>query len=579
MTDPQILLAVRLRQAIVSCFGDAFAETDPLVRPAQNTRFGDCQANVAMSLAKQLGRKPRDVADQVVQALDIRDLCERPTVAGPGFINVRFDDAYLSDLAREIAADPRLGVAAVMSPKTVVIDYSSPNVAKEMHVGHLRSTIIGDALARTLEFLGHRVIRQNHIGDWGTQFGMLIERLLEAGGEEESSVADLNAFYREAKGKFDADPAFAERARGRVVKLQGGDAETGRLWKRLVTQSQTHFREAYDRLGVTLRDTDICGESVYNPKLEPVLQALGDRDLTRLSDGATCVFVPGFEGREGEPVPLIVRKSDGGFGYAATDLAAIRYRVQELGADRIAYVVDARQKDHFEQIFWTATQAGWLDEDHTAEHVRFGTMQGEDNRPFRTREGDTVKLIDLLNEAEQRAAAVIESKNPDMPPEQRADVARMVGIGSVKYGDLSTDRVKDYVFSWDRMLAMDGNTAPYLQYAYARNRSIFRKAGVDPADLVPGSLSIEHDAERALVLAVAGLGRVAVSVGDRLEPHHLCAWLYDLATAYSRFFEQCPVLRAETQESRDSRLVLCDLVARCLERGLGLLGINVPQQM
>ena len=573
MTDPQTLLSERFCQAIAGAFGAEFQDVDPLIRPAQNPKFGDYQANVAMSLGKRLGRNPREIATSVVEKLEWGDLCDGPpTIAGPGFINLRLTDACLSSIATALAADEHLGVASTAPPQTIVIDYSSPNVAKEMHVGHLRSTVIGDALARTLEFRGNQVIRQNHLGDWGTQFGMLIQYAIEQqislAGRQWVSFGELTDFYKQAKLKFDEDAEFAERARQRVVALQSGDQQTQELWRHLVSASASHFGRIYQQLNVTLRDADIRGESHYNSMLAATVRALRDKGLAQLSEGAWCVFVPGFDD------PLMVQKSDGGFGYAATDLTAIRFRVEQLGAQRIIYVVDARQSDHFTKVFHTARAAGWLDEGHTAEHVKFGTILGEDNRPFKTRSGETVRLVDLLDEAQDRALAIVREKSPELSDEQAAAIAAIVGIGAVKYADLSADRVKDYVFSWARMLAMDGNTAPYLQYAYARIRSIFRKAEDEPGEVV-----VAHDAERALVLKLAQFPQVTAAVADRLEPHHLCTWLYELATSFSAFYENCPVLRADGQAQRRSRLALCDLTARALKQGLSLLGIEVIERM
>ena len=575
MADFQQTLIQRFADALANAFGDEVAEVDPLIGPAKNPRFGDYQANVAMSLGKRLGSNPRQVAEKIVEHLDVADLCEPPTIAGPGFINLRLTDAALADHARALAGDAAMGIAPAADPQTVVVDYSSPNVAKEMHVGHLRSTVIGDALVRVLEAAGHRVIRQNHLGDWGTQFGMLIETMADTGvaaGAQTFHVGDLNELYRQAKARFDQDAAFADRARQRVVLLQAGDPDSVNLWHQLVAESQRHFNEAYDRLGVRLADEDVRGESAYNAHLPEVIQALVDAGVARQSEGAIVVFVDGYES------PMIVRKRDGGYGYDATDLAALRYRVQQLDADRLIYVTDARQGEHFAKLFDAGRRMGWLD-NAAAEHVTFGMVLGEDNRPFKTRSGDTVRLRDLLDEARQRAAAIVAEKNPDLTEIERQQVARVVGIGAIKYGDLSSDRSRDYVFSWNRMLAMDGNTAPYLQYAYARIRSIFRRGQVDPATLGAGELTVGDPAERALVLKLAQLPGVVRAVAANLQPHHLCTYLYELATTFSSFYEQCPVLRADDAAARTSRLVLCDLTARALERGLGLLGIDVLERM
>ena len=588
----------RFRDALAAAFGEAYRDADPILRPAQDPKFGDYQANLAMSLGKTLGLKPRDVAQKIADALDLTGLCdEPPTIAGPGFINIRLSNDALGRFATAMLRNDRLGIEPDPTPQTVVIDYSSPNVAKEMHVGHLRSTVIGDALARTLEFLGHNVVRQNHLGDWGTQFGMLIERLEELGVGAEAGVKDLDAFYRESKQRFDTDPAFAERARRRVVGLQGGDPRTLERWRGLVDTSRKHFNEAYHRLSITLTDRDIAGESTYNDKLKPVAEELARSGLARESDGALCIFIDGHDD------PLMVRKSDGGFGYAATDLAAIRYRVRELRGNRLIYVVDARQSDHFIKLFKAARLAGWVGENISTEHVKFGTILGEDGKPFKTRAGDTVKLADLLDEAEERAAKIVREKSPTLSEGETKQIAHTVGIGAVKYSDLAADRIKDYVFSWDRMLAMEGNTAPYLQYAYARIRSIFRKAQEDGVAGAKGgsatvpqhtdakcwgtpglspshpSIVVTHHAERALALKLAQLAPTVVTVAHRLEPHHLCTWLFELASSFSAFYEGCPVLKADTDTQRASRLALCDLTARAIQRGLALLGIDVVERM
>jgi arginyl-tRNA synthetase len=572
------LIAARVRDAIVRAFGPDVADTDPLVRPTQDPRFGDFQANVAMGLAKRLGRKPRDVAEALVAAYDVSELTAPPDIAGPGFVNFRVLDATLARLARDAARDPRLGVAPAARPETVVVDYSGPNVAKDMHVGHLRSTVIGDALARTLAFEGHRVIRQNHVGDWGTQFGLLIEHLIDVGTAATiaAGTVDLTALYRDAVAREGSDPEFAARARRRVVALQSGDADSRRLWEAIVAASERQFQEVYARLDVSLGPNDVRGESAYNAGLADVVAELRAAGLARESEGALCVFPPGFRTKEGEPLPLIVQKSDGGYLYATTDLAAIRHRVRRLGATRLVYVTDARQRQHFQMVFAVARAAGWVPDSTRLEHVVFGSVLGEDGKPFKTRSGENVRLAALLDEAEERALAVVVEKNPELPSDERTRVAHAVGVGAIKYADLASDRVKDYVFSWSRMLAMDGNTAPYLQYAYARIRSIFRKAGVDAAP--PRDVLLADPAERALALVLLRQNVVVDAVGASLEPHRLCTHLYDVATAFSTFYEACPVLQAEPA-IRDSRLVLCDLAARTLKQGLDLLGIATLERM
>jgi arginyl-tRNA synthetase len=446
-------------------------------------------------------------------------------------------------------------------------------------VGHLRSTVIGDALARVLEARGHRVIRQNHLGDWGTPFGMLIEHLIDLGQGESTSVIsieDLDGFYRAARAKFDGDPVFADRARNRVVALQGGDALSLALWKKLCDESRRYFGAVYARLGITLGDADVAGESSYNPVLVDVIRELTDKGLVTESDGALCVFAPGFVGKTGEPLPLIIRKQDGGYGYGTTDLAAIRHRLQVLGATRLAYVIGSPQSQHLAMVFAIAKLAGWLAPPARAEHVAFGSILGPDRKMFKTRSGDTVKLAALLDEADERSLKVVVEKNPDLGKEQQFEIAHAVAVGAIKYADLSSDRIKDYVFDWDRMLALEGNTGPYLVYAHARSRSILAKA--DAADL-GGPFHVAAPAERALALELIGFGAAVGNVEATLEPHHLSTYLYGLASSYSSFFVSCPVLKADTEEARRSRLALCDLTAKTLARGLRLLGIEAPDRM
>jgi arginyl-tRNA synthetase len=573
MTDPASDLHPHFRAALRAAFGEAHAALDPQLRPSKHA---DLQANCALQLAKVLRRAPRDVAAELLAKLPLHNIIERAEVSGPGFINLWFSNAYLSQALVRAAAD--LGLTPTETQETIVVDYSSPNVAKEMHVGHLRSTIIGDALCRVFEAQGHRVIRQNHLGDWGTPFGMLIEHLIDAGtADTDASITDLNAFYQAARKKFDSEPAFAERARLRVVALQGGDAETLRLWRKLVAASLQYFDKIYQMLGVTLRDEHVAGESLYNPWLAEVVDGLIEQGLAVESDGAICVFPPGFVGRDQNPVPLIVRKQDGGYGYAATDLTAVRHRTRVLGATRILYVVGAAQAQHLAMVFAAAKGAGWLVAPVRAEHVAFGAVLGSDKKMFRTRAGETIRLSDLLEEAVGRARSIVSEKNPSLPEGEQQSIAHAVGIGAVKYADLSSDRVKDYIFDWARMLAFDGNTAPYLQYAHARIRSIFRKseASVPKAE----EIRVTEPAERALALAILAFPTVVNEVGETLAPHKLCTYLYDLATAFSTFYESCPVLKAAQPAERASRLALCELAARVLQRGLGLLGIEAPQKM
>ncbi len=573
MVDTKTVLEIRLQSA----FDAVEAGADPVLRPSDHADF---QANGALALAKRLGRNPREVADEVVAAASLDDVCESVEVSGPGFINLTLAASFIASQVATLSTDARLGVPLVET-ETVVVDYSSPNVAKEMHVGHLRGTVIGDALCRLLTFAGHDVRRENHVGDWGTPFGMLIEHLIDVGEEKaakELSVGDLDTFYRQARASFDTDGTFGERSRRRVVLLQSGDPETLRLWRLLVAESVRYFDEVYSKLGVLLTDDDIVAESFYNPLLPGVVADLDALGLLVDSDGAKCVFPPGFTNRHGDPLPLIVQKSDGGFGYAATDLAAIRDRVTRLGATQILYVVGAPQAQHLEMVFAAATMAGWLHDGVRAAHVSFGMVLDADRKMFRTRSGERVQLVDLIDEAVDRADAAVAEKNPDLAPAARAAVAQMLGVGAIKYADLSTDRTRDYLFDWERMLAFEGNTAPYLQYAHARIRSIFRRGNIDvPA---PGHVPVlAEPAERALALALLGFADAVASSLSSWSPSRLCSYLYELATTFTGFYETCPVLKAPTDELRHSRLALSYLTARVLAHGLSHLGIAAPDQM
>ncbi|MHB8319995.1 MAG: arginine--tRNA ligase [Acidimicrobiales bacterium] len=575
MRDAKSILYERLSVA----FSEVSLGADPVLRPSAHADF---QVNGALALAKSLGRNPRELAESIVAGCDLTDVCEAVEVSGPGFINLRLSESFLVSQALQMASDSGLGVGGGQegSRGRVVVDYSAPNVAKEMHVGHLRSSVIGDALCRLLEREGYDVIRENHVGDWGTPFGMLIEHLVDVadgGAVEELAVSDLDAFYREARTCFDSDEEFAERSRRRVVKLQSGDRETLDLWRLLVAESMRHFEEVYSRLGVLLTPEDVVGESYYNSMLDSLVEDLDDLGMLVEDDGAKCVFPPGFTNRDGEPLPLIIQKSDGGYGYAATDLAAIRDRVDDKGAKRILYVVGAPQAQHFAMCFAVARAAGWLPDDVEAVHVEFGNVLGSDRKMFKTRSGETVKLIDLLDEAVERAVSAI-SERGDSVSSGIESVARMLGIGAVKYADLSTERTRDYMFDWERMLAFEGNTGPYLQYAHARIRSIFRKGGVEGADvtIVP---VIRDERERALLVALVGFGAAVSEAVATYSPSKLCAYLFDLATTFTSFYEGCPVLNAPDAESRGSRMLYCEMTARVLADGLGLLGIEAPEQM
>ena len=573
------VLTDRFAAALTQAFGEDFARRDPVIRSSQ---FADFQANVALPLAKELKSKPRDIAAQIVDNLDLDGVCETPEISGPGFINLTFTPEFLASTltAGGVAAAPEN-----TEPQTIAIDYSAPNVAKEMHVGHLRTTVVGDALARTHEFLGNTVIRQNHIGDWGTPFGMLIEHLLDVGvdSDEASEVSENpNAFYQAARAKFDSDEAFATRSRARVVKLQGGDEETLDLWTTLVGYSREYFNRIYSLLDVTLTDDDLAGESTYNDVLAEVCDELEAKGLATISDGALCVFPEGFTGREGEPLPLIIRKSDGGYGYATTDLAAVRNRAVNLGVNRALYVVGTPQAMHFDMVFTVARAAGWLPETFSPEHVKIGNVLGSDGKILRTRSGAPLRLAELLEEAVTRAKATLAESSVDFEPAEADEVARIVGIGAVKYADLSVAHDTSYTFDLDRMLAPIGNTAPYLQYAGARIRSIGRKAeaeGVDASQVANAAISLGESAERELALSILGFADVVAEVAAGSTPHRLCTYLFDLAQAFTSFYEQCPVLIAETPELRDSRLRLSAIVLEVLQSGLGVLGIRVPERM
>jgi arginyl-tRNA synthetase len=612
MADPQEVLAARVGAAIAAAFGAGYAGSDPLIRPSA---FADFQSNAALPLAKRLRRPARDVAAEISAHLDVTGVAEAADVSGPGFINLTLTSDWIAAQAGAQLADPRLGVGPADPPQVVVVEYSSPNIAKEMHVGHLRTTIVGDALARILEFAGHRVIRDNHVGDWGTQFGMLIEHLLDVG--EDSAEAGLlgtdpNLFYQAARRKFDSDPRFAERSRLRVVKLQGGDAGTLRLWQQMMDLSRDYLHRIYGQLGVTLTDADIRGESFYNSMLADVCDELEASGVAVINDGALCAFPPGFTGRDGEPLPVIIRKSDGGYNYSTSDLATVRYRVRDLHADRAIYVVGSAQALHFRMVFAVAEQAGWLPSGARFEHAQIGNVLGTDGKMLRTRAGDTIKLSELLRESVERAAKVFDElgTSSQLDARERAEIAEAVGIGAVKYADLSTALDSEYVFDWDRMISFKGNTGPYLQYATTRIRSIFRKAGLDPDEAVagyvgsrgldphgaaagsqaspgldphevPGSpvLRLTEDAERALALTLLRFGQVLHQAGETSRPHVLASFLFDAASAFTTFYEQCPVLKAADESVRASRLALSALTLRVLTTGLGLLGVAVPERM
>ncbi|MFE6649909.1 arginine--tRNA ligase [Nocardioides sp. NPDC057772] len=561
-------MSAHLQDAVVACFGEAVAGIDPELRQATRPEFGHLQSNLPLRLAGPLGLSPRDIGARLVAALDLGDL-GTVELAGAGFLNLTWSPDVLGGVVGDLLADPRLGVPAPETPQRVVVDYSSPNVAKQMHVGHLRSTVIGDSLARVLAYAGHEVVRQNHLGDWGTQFGMLVEELLGEGLHDPAAVAalemsELLALYQRAKARFDDDPDFADSARRRVVALQSGDPTTLTLWQALVDASMAEYNATYSRLGVLLTDDDFDGESRYNPQLPGVVEDLQELGLLTESAGAQVVYPDGFTGRDGAPLPLIVRKADGGFGYAATDLATIRHRVDDLAVDRVVYVVDHRQSHHFDMVFAVARAAGWLPDSVEVQHIGFGTVLGADGRPFKTRSGATVTLTSLLDDAEEAVAARYD--NPE--------VVRAVANAAVKYADLSNHLARDYAFDLARMSATTGETGPYLQYAHARVCSILAQAPQQTHAI--GTLS--HAAEQRLALELTGFAPVVAKVADTLEPHHLTAYLYGLATALTAFYESCPVLKAEG-EVRQTRLALCEATRRVLSEGLRLLGIEAPQRM
>ncbi len=579
------LLAARVVAAAGAAFGPEAAAGlpgDPVL-PTRDPRHGDYQSPVAMGLARTLRRPPLELATELAAALDVADVCHEPEVAPPGFVNLRLRPEWLAGRLVAGLGDERLGIPPVEPAQTVIIDYSAPNVAKEMHVGHLRSTIIGDCLANVFEFLGHRVEGVNHVGDFGTQFGMLVTHLeetqpdaLEAG---EADIADLEAFYKEANTRFQHDPDFAERARARVVDLQAGEPRARAAWRSLLATSRKVNQQVYDLLGVTRLVER--GESFYEPMLPEVVAELRAKGLAVEDQGATVVFVPGFTNKQGDPLPLIVQKRDGGYNYATTDLAALRYRVAEQGADRILYVVGADQAQHLEMVFAVARMAGWVPDHVRTEHVPFGQVQGEGGKKLRTRSGDTVHLADLLTEAVDRARAFVlerAAERGEDPPADLDRVAHVIGIGAVKYADLAQNRQSNYVFSYDRMLSLKGNTAPYLQYAYARMRSILREAGWADGPPAGVEVRLEDEAEVELARQVVQLADVLDRVVADDAPNHLCAHLYELSQAYNQFYERCPVLRSE-EPTRTSRLALCEATSATLRLGLGLLGIAVLERI
>ncbi|MDN8539909.1 MULTISPECIES: arginine--tRNA ligase [Erwinia] len=573
----QALLSDKVSQAMIAA--GAPADCEPQVRQSAKAQFGDYQANGIMAVAKKLGKAPRQLAEEVLTHLDLQGIASKVEIAGPGFINLFLDADWLAAQVDRVVDAPRLGVSPV-EPQTIVIDYSAPNVAKEMHVGHVRSTIIGDAAVRTLSFLGHNVIRANHVGDWGTQFGMLIAYLEKQQNEahEEIALSDLEAFYREAKRTYDEDPAFAERARGYVVKLQGGDEYCRKMWKRLVDITMSQNQKVYDRMNVTLSRKDVMGESLYNDMLPGIVADLKAKGLAVESEGATVVFLDEYKNKDGEPMGVIIQKKDGGYLYTTTDIACAKYRYETLHADRVLYYIDSRQHQHLQQAWTIVRKAGYVPTSVPLEHHAFGMMLGKDGKPFKTRAGGTIKLSDLLDEAVERATKLVSEKNPDMPADELAKLANTVGIGAVKYADLSKSRTTDYVFDWDNMLAFEGNTAPYMQYAYTRVLSVFRKAGIEES-AVTGKTVIAEDREAALAVRLLQFEETITQVARDGTPHVMCAYLYDLAGLFSGFYEHCPILSAEDEATKQSRLKLALLTARTLKQGLDTLGIETVERM
>jgi arginyl-tRNA synthetase len=593
MNPTQSLLQGKFQQALAAAFGDEYGSVDPILVAASNPKFGDYQSNVSLPLAKKIGQQPRAIATAIVEKLDISDICEPPEIAGPGFINIRLKTAYLEGQINAMQADSRLGVTVADAPQRVIVDFSGPNIAKEMHVGHLRSTIIGDSIARILEFRGHDVLRLNHVGDWGTQFGMLITYLREVYPEALTTanaldIGDLVSFYKQAKQRFDADETFQENARQEVVRLQAGAKDTIRAWKLLCEQSRQEFQIIYDLLDINLQER---GESFYNPFLRAVVTDLSASGLLELNQGAQVVFLEGFTNREGEPLPLIIQKTDGGYNYATTDLAALRYRIQTDKAKRMVYVTDSGQANHFAGVFQVARRAGWLPDDVEIVHVPFGLVLGEDGKKFKTRSGDTVRLRDLLDEAVSRARADLENRLQEEAreetPEFVANVAQAVGISAVKYADLSQNRTSDYKFSFDRMLSLKGNTAPYMLYAYVRTQGIARtvRSAATPSGNIDftqlgadAKITLQEETEFTLAKHLLQLGEVIRALETELLPHRLCDYLYQLSDKFNQFYENCPVLKSE-EPMRTSRLALCDVTARTLKLGLSLLGIGVLERM
>lgn len=573
----QAILSDKIQQALISA--GVPLDCDAIVKQSAKAQFGDYQANGVMAAAKKMGMPPRQLAEKVIELLDLDGIAEKTEIAGPGFINIFLSPDWLTAQLETALADDKLGLTPV-EPMTIAIDYSAPNVAKQMHVGHLRSTIIGDAAARTQEYLGHKVIRCNHVGDWGTQFGMLIAYLEKMQNEDagDMALADLEAFYREAKKHYDEDEVFAERARGYVVKLQGGDEYCRTMWRKLVDITMQQNQETYNRLNVTLTEDDVMGESLYNDMLPGIVSDLLNRGIAEESEGAIVVYLDEFKNKEGEPMGVIIRKKDGGYLYTTTDIACAKYRHDVLHADRVLYYIDSRQHQHLMQAWTIVRKAGYIPESMTLEHHMFGMMLGKDGKPFKTRAGGTIRLSDLLDEAVERAEKLIREKNSDMPEDELKQLAEVVGIGAVKYADLSKSRTTDYIFDWDNMLAFEGNTAPYMQYAYTRVASVFKRADID-ADSLTQPIILTDDRERQLAARLLQFEETITAVAREGLPHMMCSYLYDLAGLFSGFYEHCPILAAESEELRQSRLKLALLTQKTLKAGLDTLGIGTVEKM
>ena len=566
------------KDAIEKSYGERF---DPILKWSSKEGFGDLQINAAMSLSKQVGKPPRDVAAKILENLNLSSFISKECeIAGPGFINIHLSDSALNGYIDELAVDENNGIEKVLHPETIVVDYGGANIAKEMHIGHIRSSVIGDAINRILSSLGNNIIKQDHLGDWGTQFGMLVEFLSVDSviPEELPELGDLDTFYKQAQTKFKGDEEFASKARARVALLQGGDPDSLRAWKYINDVTMKHILDVYSKLGVLLNENDARGESMYNNMLGAVCEDLEKMGIAKISDGALVIYSEGVLDRDGNPFGLIIRKSDGGYGYATTDIAALKYCAEVDKADRVVYVIDARQSQHMQMVFDATTRAGWTP-NTVPFHAAFGTILGEDQKPFKTRSGDIVKLIEVIDEAISRAASLIDSKENDFTDIERQALANSIGIGALKYGDLSNNRAKNYVFDWDRMISMEGNTAPYLQYANARILSILNKSNYSNEEITKFETKVSSPYERSVVKILSNFGQTLQDIAQTYEPHKLCTYLFDLAQSFSGMYENCPVLKEEDELVKQSRLKICLQISRTLSKGLNLLGIDAPTRL